>query len=76
MTIQKLNQLMQSGQFHHATYRNQGTLWEGLHIYTRAGDGCRGFTHAGVFLKNDAELPQAEEILRGTGISVGAYGQG
>jgi hypothetical protein len=78
MTIQELQTLLQTGQFHHATYRNQGTLWEGLHIYYRDPEGFRGFRHAGFFSSRSQpeELITAENLCRGTGISLGAYGQG
>jgi hypothetical protein len=76
MTIAELKTLMDSGDFHHATYRNQGTLWEGLHIYARHSQGFRGYEHAGAFLKDSPELKQASELTCGTGISLGAYGRG
>ncbi len=75
MTLDELKSLMDSGDFHHAGYGNFGTLWEGLWIY-RCYDGLRGFIEAGAFLKNDPNLPHAEQIVRGTGISVGSYGDG
>lgn len=71
--LKQLQDLRQSGQFHHATYRNFGTLWEGLWIYKKDGDG---FTPAFAFFKHDAALPAAEAAVRGTGVSVGAYGHG
>jgi hypothetical protein len=74
--LQALVKMLADGSFHHATYRNVGTLWEGLWIYQRSETGFRGFESAIAFLKNDPELPQAEELTRGTGISVGVYGQG
>jgi hypothetical protein len=75
MKLDELKTLMQSGQFHHATYRNFGTLWEGLYIY-RKYDGLRGFEPCGAFPKDDPELDAAHDLLRGTGVSVGAYGNG
>ena len=66
---------MASGEFHHATYRNRGTLWEGLWIY-RKYEGLRGFEPAGSFLKDSADLDSAYEIVLKTGVSIGAYGQG
>jgi len=53
-----------------------GTLWEGLHIYRKAGEGFRGYEHCGAFGKSSAELKQAEDMCRNTGVSLGAYGQG
>lgn len=75
MTLEQLKALLESGQFHHATYRNSGTLWEGLWIYVKC-DGFRGFGPAGSFLKDSPELDVAHELVRHTGISVGAYGRG
>ena len=76
MTLDELRALLASGDFHHATYRNGGTLWEGLHIYAKRTDGFRGYAHCGAFLRDDNTLKDAEELVRGTGVSVGAYGQG
>ncbi len=75
MSLEQLKELLASGQFHHATYRNFGTLWEGLWIY-RKYDGLRGFKPAGCFGKDSPLLHDAEELVRGTGVSVGAYGRG
>lgn len=75
MTIQELKNLRESGKFHHATYRNLGTLWEGLWIYTK-DDTIRGFAPVGCFPKGDPNEELAYDYLRGTGISVGAFGQG
>lgn len=76
MPLSTLKQMLANGSFHHATYRNKGTLWEGLWIYVRDPKGIRGFNVAGCFPKSDPELDAAFELTRGTGISVGAYGQG
>ena len=76
MKIEELKQMMDKGTFHHATYRDVGSLWEGLWIYERDLEGCRGFSCAGAFLKDSVDLSAAQELVRGTGISVGAYGQG
>ena len=76
MTITELEALLTDGLFHHATYRNHGTLWEGLWIYARKADGFRGYALAGCFSKDSPDLARAYELTRGTGISVGAYGQG
>lgn len=75
MALEELKQLMESGQFHHATYRNLNTLWEGLWIY-RKYDGLRGFEPVGCFGKEDANLKAAEDMVRHTGISFGSYGKG
>lgn len=76
MTISILKLLLDNQTFHHATYRNHGTLWEGLHIYKKDPNGMRGFSHVGAFYKDNPELRQAESLVRGTGVSVGAYGAG
>lgn len=79
MTLPELRALMESGSFHHATYRDHGTLWEGLYIYERATNeagGFRGYKLAGAFHKNSSDLAAAERIVAPTGVSVGAYGEG
>ena len=76
-TIAELKDLMEKGEFHHATYRNRGTLWEGLWIYKKDGEGSRGFSVCGCFNAHNSKLlKEAEDIVRGTGISVGSYGNG
>jgi hypothetical protein len=75
MTVEQLRTLMESGKFHHGTYRCAGTLWEGLWIYERSTE-LRGFVPAGFFPRGSTELEAAMELVRSTGISVGAYGQG
>ena len=75
MTLDDLQQLLDSGEFHHATYRDFGTVWEGLWIYRRDAD-FRGFWPAGMFNKNSPDLPQAENMVRHTGVSVGSFGNG
>ena len=87
MTLSELKELRDSGQFHHATYRNQRTLWEGLWIYRKSETGLRGFAVAGCFnarldsdmhprTQGDTEIDDAMNLVSDTGISVGAYGQG
>jgi hypothetical protein len=75
MTLEQLKELKASGEFHHATYRNVGTLWEGLYIYVKY-NGLRGFAPAGCFSKDNPALDAAYDVVRGTGISVGSYGRG
>jgi hypothetical protein len=77
--LDKLKALLASGEFHHATYRDHGRLFEGLHFYRKADEGFRGFVHAGIISKRydtAADLQEAEELVRHTGVSVGAYGEG
>jgi len=77
MTLERLKELIASKQFHHATYRDSaGGLFEGLHIYVRDPEGFRGYRHEGAFFKDSPELKAAEELVAGTAISVGAYGEG
>jgi hypothetical protein len=83
MTLTELKELRAAGRFHHATYRNQGTLWEGLWIYENdeppADWGARWhprYKPAGAFYKDNPELDAAHDELRGTGISLGRYGAG
>lgn len=74
--IEQLKEVLLNGTFHHATYRDQGTLWEGLHFYIFDPTGFRGFRHAGIVPKDDPDLDEAFGLVKDTGISVGAYGQG
>ena len=76
MTLAQLQILLDKKQFHHATYRNLGTVWEGLYIYVNEPQAPRGFTLAGGFNKTDANLSIAEDMVRSTGVSLGAYGKG
>jgi hypothetical protein len=74
--IDELKELLDSGKFHHATYRNQGTLWEGLWIYVNDPSGFRGYREAFCFNASAKELDEAFNLVRGTGISLGSYGKG
>ncbi len=76
--LEALKTLLASGKFHHATYRNQGTLWEGLWFYAKREDGFRGFEVAGCINASMDEdvMDEAHDLVRGTGISVGSYGNG
>ena len=76
MTLDELRAMRADGTFHHATYRNHGTLWEGLWIYGKAENGFRGYAPVGCFGKDNPDLATAETLVRGTGISVGAFGNG
>jgi hypothetical protein len=77
MKIYDLQQLIDSSEFHHATYREIGKLWEGLWVYKKS-NWSRGFDVAGCFYKDSEDLEKAYELLRAIkhGISVGSYGQG
>ena len=76
VTIPELQTLLDTHTFDHATYRHHGTLWEGLWIYARDPQGFRGYSVAGCFPADSAELDAAYALVCGTGISVGAYGRG
>ena len=65
-----------NGKFHHATYRDQGTCWEGLWVYEAAEDGFRGYKPTGAFFKGDPNLDAAYAEVSNTGVSVGAFGRG
>ena len=77
MTRESLRKMIGDGSFHHATYRNVGTLWEGLWVYVKDEDGLRGFSVAGCFNVSKPEaLREAQAIVRETGTSLGSYGKG
>lgn len=76
MTLAELDAMLVNGSFDHATYRNHGTLWEGLWIYVKNETGFRGYVPVGCFGKDSPDLDAAFQRVRGTGISVGAYGRG
>ena len=76
MKIAELQALLDSGTFHHATYREQGSIWEGLWIYAKDANGFRGYRVVGCFGKDSPELQAASALVRGSGISIGAYGRG
>jgi len=74
----KLEGMLRDGTFHHATYRGEGSCWEGLFVYPRQEQG--GFRGYGgpvfAFYRDDPDLAKAHEMVRHTGVSVGAYGRG
>ena len=79
MTLEQLQSLLESGQFHHATYRELGTIWEGLYIYAKDSDPkWVGYRLVGSFNKYaDAGLSDAAyEMVRSTGVSLGSRGNG
>lgn len=73
--LDHLRDLLSEDSLHHATYRNHGSIWEGLYIYIKSSKNFR-FEPCLVFGKNDPDLTAAENIVRHTGISFGAYGKG
>ena len=78
MTIDELKALQASGEFHHATYRNVGKCWEGLYIYKRDPNGCRGFSLAGSFNNYYRQRnPVCEEAMALVkGLHVGSFENG
>ncbi len=75
--LKQLKDLLDSGEFHHASYRSMGTLWEGLWIYRRSATGFRGYEVSGIaFMKADPDLDAAHDLVKNTGVSVGSYGKG
>ena len=74
--IEQLRALLASGEFHHATYRCIGTVWEGLWIYRKSADGFRGYDVVTCITKGSPDIDAAHTLCAGTGISVGAYGGG
>jgi hypothetical protein len=77
MTLEALKALLESGEFHHATYRDLGKIWEGLYIYEKDPDPkWVGYRLVGSFNKTDENLFAAEDLVRGTGVSLGAFGRG
>ena len=75
MTIKELEELMSSGKFHHATYRDIGSLWEGLYVYQHdtGPASFRGFSIAGAFNKNSLDLPVAQALCAQYGTYIGSY---
>ena len=81
MTVEELRGLQASGKFHHATYRNQGKVWDGLYVYvhaTEAEGGFRGFKLYGCFNNyyrdRNPECARAMDLVRG--VHVGSFGGG
>ncbi len=84
MTLDNLRDLITTGKFHHATVKiGRGRCWDGLYIYER-GEGAgffRGFRLVGSFPYGwgDTESPEmtaASNLVSGSGISFGAFGEG
>lgn len=71
-----LRQLLGRGLFHHATARYDGKLWDGLYVYAKDLRGFRGFSLATSFPRGSRAEAIADELVRGTGVSFGAYGRG
>jgi hypothetical protein len=75
-TLADLSACLADGRFHHATYRDLNTIWEGLYVYLREDNGFNGFTVGGCFGKSNPDLDAAHELVRHTGVSLGARGEG
>ena len=74
--LDKLKALIAKGELHHATYRNRGTVWEGVWFYRHDTDGFRGFSIAGCVNKVDPDFEESFRVLAGHGMSIGAFGEG
>lgn len=75
-SLEELQGLIASGEFHHATYRNRGTVWEGIWFYKKSKDGFRGFEVAGCVNVRDPDYEKTYQVLSGMGLHVGCYGGG
>jgi hypothetical protein len=69
--LQILSTMLADGSFHHATYRDQGTVWEGLYIYQKS-DNQMGYELALGFMKGQ-EADDAHNLVRHTGVSLGSF---
>jgi hypothetical protein len=78
VTIQELKDLVASDNFHHATYRELNTIWEGLYIYANDPDPkWVGYRLVGSFNKSEGAIAdEAYDIVRHTGVSLGSRGNG
>jgi hypothetical protein len=74
--IEELRAMMDAGEFHHATYRDIGKLWEGLRVYRCADNGFNGFEPAMLFERDHPDREIAYSLVRHTGVSVGRRGEG
>lgn len=77
MTLEMLQKLLDSGEFHHATYRTD--FARGLHIYKNDPKGFRGFDYVGCFSEvcdTKETISKAYDMTRRTGVSLNAYGRG
>ncbi len=74
--MDQLRALLDSGEFHHATYRCIGSVWEGLWCYRKSAEGFRGYEVALSFPKGTEAPAQALLVSMGIGTHVGAYGGG
>jgi hypothetical protein len=70
-SLKLLRWMLADGTFHHATYRDQGTIWEGLYVY-QVDDSPMGYTLALSFNKG-AESDAAHNLVRHTGVSLGSF---
>lgn len=76
--LDELKTLLASGDLHHATYRNKGTVWEGIWFYKRSTGlmAYRGYEVAGCVNKDDPDFEEAFRVLAGKGMHVGCFGGG
>lgn len=72
-----LRGMLADGSFHHATHRlDSPSLWNGLWIYKRDSAGFAAYSPAFCFYEGDPQQSEAHELVRHTGVSVGARGEG
>lgn len=77
--IELLKECRANGTFHHATIRNLDRCYGGLYFYVKATEengGFRGYKMAGSVSKDSPDFDKAIDMVKGTGISMGAYGEG
>ncbi len=74
--LQAFQDLVSSGEFHHVTCRNRGTVWEGLWVYRKSPDGLRGFLFACCVNKSDPDYEEAHKFASSLGVHIGYYGNG
>jgi hypothetical protein len=76
MDITELRFLVNSGHFHHATYRTD--FARGLHIYRYALEtdgvlGFNGFMYAGMIPERDPQCKEAYALVSSSGVYENAY---
>lgn len=76
--VDKINSWKASGEFHHATFRQQGARSD-LYVYLKKTNGFNGFDLAKLSLSSWDEpsvWESAQAAVSSTGYSVGSYGRG
>ena len=76
--LAELNRIMKSGEFHHATIRQQGSRTD-LNVYVKSENGFNGYNLARLALSSwsaPETWTNALDAISQTGYSVGSYGRG